>query len=141
MIFVQYRTAIICRFLSNRQDFDFLSPTVKFRTAIPTYTKKFCLAGLSLRKPIELPDLSFRVILLCGEMQTLSRTYSDSFVTGMGEYDLFKNKNIDWMSGKFTKMCYVLFVLAVWFLLHISSFFTVEDSWTLTNVVHLVVSV
>lgn len=73
-------------------------------------------------------------------MESLSRTYSDSFVTGMGDYDLFKNKNIDWMSGKFTKICYILFVAAVWFLLHISSFFTFEDSWTLTNVVHLVVS-
>lgn len=74
------------------------------------------------------------------KMNTLSRTYSDSFVTGMGDYDLFKNKNTDWMNGKYTKLVYVLFVLAFWFLVHISTIFTIEDSWTITNIVHLVVS-
>ncbi len=73
-------------------------------------------------------------------MEQLQRTYSDSFIAGMGDYDLFKNKNVDWMSGKFTKVCYVIFVLFTWALLHISTFFSAEDCWTVTNIVHLVVS-
>ncbi len=49
-------------------------------------------------------------------MEQLNRTYSDSFIAGMGDYDLFKNKNVDWMSGKFTKVCYIIFVLCTFLL-------------------------
>ena len=74
------------------------------------------------------------------ESPKLNRSYSDKFVPGISEYDLFKNKNVDWMSGPFTKICYVLLVLFVWGILHVSTFFSPEDCWTVTNVIHGVVS-
>jgi hypothetical protein len=67
----------------------------------------------------------------------LTRAYSDSFVPGMGD---FENKNVEWMQGKFIKICYVLFVLGTFVILHVSGAFSLEDCWTVTNLIHLVVS-
>jgi len=67
------------------------------------------------------------------------RSYSDKYVSGMSEYDLFKNKNVDWISGPFTKVCYLIFLLLAWGMLHISTFFSAEDCWTVTNILHGVV--
>ena len=73
--------------------------------------------------------------------QTIPRSYSDKFVAGMSDYDLLKNKNVDWISGKGTLFAYLLMVLLVWFVLHLSRLFPPEDCWTATNVIHGVVSV
>jgi hypothetical protein len=69
----------------------------------------------------------------------IHRSYSDKYVSGMSEYDLFKNKNVDWISGPFTKACYIIFILLTWSTLHISTFFSSEDCWTVTNIIHGVV--
>lgn len=66
----------------------------------------------------------------------MERSYSDKFVPGMSDYDLFKNKNVDWISGPFTKVAYVIFVFVTWFVIHISEFFQPEDCWTVTNIFH-----
>jgi hypothetical protein len=72
---------------------------------------------------------------------TLERTYSETFVSGKTDYDLFQNKNVEWMSfGPFFQVFYIIFVVVVWFVLHTSRFFSVEDSWTAINVLHGVVS-
>tara|TARA_B110000090_G_C13209851_1_gene380405 strand:- start:112 stop:684 length:573 start_codon:yes stop_codon:yes gene_type:complete len=68
----------------------------------------------------------------------LERSYSDKYVEGMGEYDLYKNKNVEWMSGPGTKACYVLFVLLLWAFFHVTGMFDAEDCWTVTNVIHAV---
>ena len=70
----------------------------------------------------------------------INRSYSDKFVSGMSDYDLFKNKNVDWIGGPFTQICYVAFVLFICGLIHISTFFSAEDTWTVTNMIHGVVS-
>lgn len=74
------------------------------------------------------------------KQDTMSRSYSDIFVPGTSEYDMFKNKNVDWMSGPFVKVCYVLFLLISWGLLHISEFFSFQDSWTVANMLHGVIT-
>jgi hypothetical protein len=71
----------------------------------------------------------------------MNRSYSDKFVSGTSDYDLFKNKNVDWVSGPFTKICYVAFILIVCGLIHISTWFSAEDCWTVTNVIHGVVGI
>lgn len=70
----------------------------------------------------------------------MQRTYSDKYLPGKSDYDLLKNKNADWVAGPFTKVAYVLVVLGVWALFHISECFTPEDCWTIINVLHGVVS-
>ena len=36
--------------------------------------------------------------------KTVARNYSDSFNIGESDYDLLKNRNIDWIDGPFTKI-------------------------------------
>lgn len=72
---------------------------------------------------------------------TFGRSYSDKYVSGMSEFDLYKNKNIDWTGGKFTRIFYLVFIILVWALLHVSQFFSPEDCWTVTNIMHLLVIV
>ena len=75
------------------------------------------------------------------ERQSVSRPYSDKFVAGSSDYDLFANKNVDWMSeGPFTRVFYVLAVLVLWSMVHISRAFSPQDCWTVVNIVHGVVS-
>ena len=73
-------------------------------------------------------------------MAAIERTYSTSFSPGTTDYDLFNNKNVDWLSGPFVKVSYVVFLIFVWGLLHVSRYLSVEDCWTATNVLHGVVS-
>ena len=35
--------------------------------------------------------------------KTVPRNYSDSFIAGESDYDLLKNRNIDWIDGPFNK--------------------------------------
>lgn len=69
----------------------------------------------------------------------LSRSYSDKYLPGESEYDLFKNKNVDWIGQPFIKIFYIALVLIFWGILHVSSLFNFEDSWTVTNMFHGVV--
>ena len=72
--------------------------------------------------------------------KTVSRSYSDKYVPGSSDYDLFKNKNVDWFSeGPFFKVFYVIIVLVVWFVVHITRAFSPADCWTVVNVLHAVV--
>ena len=73
-------------------------------------------------------------------MSSIERTYSDKYVAGTSEYDLFQNKNVDWMSGTGTKACYLLFLSLTWAFFHLSRWFPPEDCWTVTNVIHTVAS-
>lgn len=70
----------------------------------------------------------------------ISRSYSDKFLAGSGDYDLYKNKNVDWMGAPFVKLVYVAVILFLWGLVHVSTFFSAEDCWTVTNVIHGAVS-
>lgn len=71
----------------------------------------------------------------------MARPYSEKFVAGSSDYDLFANKNVYWMSdGPFTKVFYVLAVLALWAMVHVSRAFSPPDCWTVVNIVHGVVS-
>jgi hypothetical protein len=71
---------------------------------------------------------------------SLERTYSESFTQGKTDYDLFNNRNVDWMSGPFVQVSYIASLILVCGLLYISRLFSIEDSWTTTNVLHGVVS-
>jgi hypothetical protein len=72
--------------------------------------------------------------------ERISRSYSEKFLDGSSDYDLYKNKNVDWMGAPFVKLVYVAVVMFVYGLIHISTFFTAEDCWTVTNVIHGAVS-
>lgn len=50
------------------------------------------------------------------------------------------NKNVEWMSGTGTKACYLIFIALTWAFFHLSRWFTPEDCWTVTNVIHTVAS-
>lgn len=74
------------------------------------------------------------------EGRPISRSYSDKYVPGQGEYDLYQNKNVDWFAVPSVKLFYIALVLIAWGLLHMSGFFEIGDCWTITNIVHGVVS-
>lgn len=71
----------------------------------------------------------------------LSRSYSDKYLPSQSEFDLFANKNIDWVSSPSLPLFYVALVAFVWCILHVSQAFSWEDSWTAVNMIHGVVSV
>jgi hypothetical protein len=73
-------------------------------------------------------------------MKPISRSYSDKFVSGISEYDLFKNKNQDWIRYPFTIQYYIISIFLFWGILHLTRLFSPEDCWTATNVGHGVVS-
>lgn len=73
--------------------------------------------------------------------RNLERTYSESFEPGKTDMDLLNNKNIDWMSSPFVSIFYIVVVLLVLSVLHISGYFSAEDCWMATNVLHGVVSI
>jgi hypothetical protein len=73
-------------------------------------------------------------------MANLARPYSDKYLAGQGDYDLFKNKNTDWTTGPFLKVFYVLLIVIVWGLLHVTEVVAPEDTWTVTNMVHGVIT-
>ena len=54
-------------------------------------------------------------------------------------YDLYKNKNVEWMSGTGTKACYLLFLFLVFGFFHVIMAETQKnkgDVWLVTNVIH-----
>mmetsp|Transcript_7458 Transcript_7458/g.7681 ORF Transcript_7458/g.7681 Transcript_7458/m.7681 type:complete len:185 (-) Transcript_7458:360-914(-) len=50
------------------------------------------------------------------------------------------NRNVEWMDSPYTKTAYVVSILACWFFLHVSQFFTAAECWTATNVCHGVIT-
>lgn len=73
-------------------------------------------------------------------MSNLARPYSDKYLAGQGDFDLFKNKNTDWTTGPFLKVFYVALIVIVWGMLHVTEVVAPEDTWTVTNMIHGVVS-
>lgn len=67
-------------------------------------------------------------------------TYSDRFEAGKSDLDL-NNKNVDWMNFKFFRLSYVLFILILWSLLHMTLLFPESDCWTVVNIIHGVVCI
>jgi ORMDL family len=107
--------------------------------AIPRYCFHSCHLR-NLQQDIIIPTVN-DILTIVMERQSVSRPYSDKFVAGSSDYDLFANKNVDWMSeGPFTRVFYVLAVLVLWSMVHISRAFSPQDCWTVVNIVHGVVS-
>ena len=73
-------------------------------------------------------------------MPQLSRAYSDKYVPGQSEYDLFKNKNTDYFNSPVIKLFYVALLISIWGLIHVTQFFVTKDIWTVMNMLHGVVS-
>jgi hypothetical protein len=71
--------------------------------------------------------------------RTVSREYDDKFEDGASEVDL-ENKNVNWLSMSWTKPSYVLFIYLFNSLLVMSNFFPIKDCWTVTNIVHAVIT-
>jgi hypothetical protein len=72
-------------------------------------------------------------------MSTIPRSYSDKYLPGHSDMDLFHNRNTDWINYPFAKLSYLLLVGAVWLVLHTTTFFSAQDEWTVVNVLHGVV--
>ena len=68
----------------------------------------------------------------------MERTYSDKYIAGSSDYDLYQNKNTGWVSGPGTMICYVSMVSILWGFLHFSRLFSTADCWTVTSVLHTV---
>ena len=72
------------------------------------------------------------------------RNYSEKYVPGKSDYDLFMNKNVDWSNGVVWKFLYAFLILFVWWFCRstnlLTGLFKMEDMWTVINVVHCVVS-
>jgi hypothetical protein len=66
----------------------------------------------------------------------MQRSYSDKFLPGQSDYDLVKNKNVEWLNHPYVLTTYVLLTLLVWFVLHVMQIFSLGECWTATNIVH-----
>jgi hypothetical protein len=71
---------------------------------------------------------------------SIPRSYSDKYIPGMSDFDLFRNKNQDWTSAPFVKATYLLLILLSYLLMHVSRMITEEDIWTIINVGHGVIT-
>jgi hypothetical protein len=69
----------------------------------------------------------------------ISRSYSDKYVAGRSEYDLYMNKNVEWFGAPFVNVFYIVLIVVFWAIVHMSAVVSSEDSWTVTNMVHGVV--
>ncbi len=65
-------------------------------------------------------------------------TYSDRFEAGKSDIDL-NNRNVEWMNYKFWRISYVLFVILLWGLLHVTRLFSTADCWSVVHIIHGVV--
>jgi hypothetical protein len=70
----------------------------------------------------------------------ISRSYSEKYIPGHSDVDLFTNKNVVYFNAPSVKIFYGALVLSVWGILHMSGFFDAQDCWTITNMIHGVVS-
>ena len=69
-----------------------------------------------------------------------SRDYSDKYEEEHTDLDLLLNKNVDWFAMAWTKPFYVLLIFAFWFSLHASGSMDAKDCWTVTSMVHAVIT-
>ncbi len=65
-----------------------------------------------------------------------SRDYSDKYEENATDLDLLLNKNVDWFSMTWTKPSYVLLIVIFWFSLHATGTIDAKDCWTITSMVH-----
>ena len=72
-------------------------------------------------------------------MAPISRSYSEKYSPGNSEFDLYKNKNVDWSSGFSWKIVYMFVLIFLWWFLSSFGLFPKEDLWTVINVFHCVV--
>ncbi|RYH31738.1 hypothetical protein EON65_01995 [archaeon] len=71
----------------------------------------------------------------------INRAYSDKYIPGQGEYDLFMNKNVSWMNNApFVNFFYLLLSVIAFGVIHVSGVVSWEDSWTVLNMLHGLVS-
>jgi hypothetical protein len=68
----------------------------------------------------------------------MERSYSSKYIAGSSDYDLYKNRNTEWVSGPGTMICYISMILILWAFLHFSNAFTGEECWTVVSVFHTV---
>jgi hypothetical protein len=71
--------------------------------------------------------------------RNITRVYSDKYIPGQ-DNEMLNNRNTDWLTGPFVKVFYVALIGLSWALIHISQLFSFEDSWTVANMIHGVVS-
>ena len=71
---------------------------------------------------------------------SIPRTYSEKYLRGHSDMDLFSNRNTDWMNYPFAKLSYIVLLAIVFFVLHTSQLFNMADTWTVLNMLHGVVS-
>lgn len=71
---------------------------------------------------------------------SIPRTYSEKYLRGHSDMDLFSNRNTDWMNYPFAKLSYIVLLAIVFFVLHTSQLFSMADTWTVLNMMHGVVS-
>mmetsp|Transcript_1860 Transcript_1860/g.2946 ORF Transcript_1860/g.2946 Transcript_1860/m.2946 type:complete len:181 (-) Transcript_1860:174-716(-) len=69
-------------------------------------------------------------------MQKIPRNYSERFEQGKSDVDLLNNRNVEWMNYRFFRLSYIIFILVVWAVLHMSQVFSPAEEWTVVNVVH-----
>jgi hypothetical protein len=68
----------------------------------------------------------------------IERTYSDKYMEGQSDYDLYKNMNAEWISGPSTIATYLSMIAVLWSFLHFSGFFDPAECWTVVNATHTV---
>ncbi len=68
----------------------------------------------------------------------MERSYSSKYMAGSSDYDLYQNKNTEWLSGPGTLICYVSMVLVLWAFFHFSGLFPAAEEWTVVSVFHAV---
>ena len=50
--------------------------------------------------------------------------------------DLYQNKNVEWISGKFTKLSYLIIILFIFGVLYSTQIFSIAKCWTSVNILH-----
>lgn len=70
------------------------------------------------------------------QMPKLERSYSDKYMEGHSDYDLYKNMNAEWISGPGTMVTYLSMIAILWTFLHFSGFFDPSECWTVVNALH-----
>jgi hypothetical protein len=68
----------------------------------------------------------------------MERSYSDKYIAGSSDYDLYQNRNTEWVSGPGTMISYTSMVFLLWAFLHFSGWFSPNDCWTVVNVFNTV---
>lgn len=68
------------------------------------------------------------------------RTYTEKYAELKTDEDLYMNKNVDWINSKGTKLGYLFIVAVVFLFLNATQLFQLHESWTVTNLAHMIVS-